>query len=66
MCDVQVGHQLIVARLHCRRNVQSPFQNLPESISQRTDEEDLTGRAAAEGFSPTSPRAHWIRAEDVY
>jgi len=64
MCDVQVGHQLILARLHCQRNVQSPFQNLSESISQRTDEEDLARRAVAEG--PTSPRAHWIRPEDMY
>jgi len=25
--------------------------------------EHVPGRAAAEGFSPTSPRAHWIRPE---
>ena len=35
----------------------------PGAATQHLQSATAQGRAAVEGFSPTSPRAHWIRPE---
>jgi len=39
------------------------WQAAPEAAARHSQPARVQGRAAAEGFSPTSPRAHWIGPE---